>query len=125
MRSALNFSTGVSSTASPFLMSLAYSRMTSKSDVWVTVSGLIPRESRSVKILSTNSSFSLEGFVSSKRRMSFPLKWRASFRKAAFACPMWRKPLGSGGNRVTTLPSVAPGRSMSKEPPSFFSSVLE
>ncbi len=37
--------------------------------------------------------------------------------RAALAWPMCRKPLGSGGNRVTTLPISALGRPTSKEPP--------
>lgn len=67
---------------------------------------------------SSYSIFSFEGFVSSNRSSNFPPYCLAkkSLRRAALACPMWRYPEGSGGNRVTTFPWVAPGRGMSKEP---------
>src|SRR4051794_17447998 len=47
---------------------------------------------------------SVNGFVSSRRRLHRPSKSsaRPKFRQMDFAWPMWRKPLGSGGKRVVT-----------------------
>src|SRR6476659_1640760 len=47
---------------------------------------------------------SVNGFVSSRRRLQRPSKSSASpkFRQMDFACPMCRKPFGSGGKRVVT-----------------------
>ena len=85
--------------------------------------------SRSLRIVCSNSSynetlsqvsieaitltFSFVGFVSSNRMMSLPLYALAKywFSMAALACPIWRYPLGSGGNRVTTAPMCAFGKS--------------
>src|SRR6185437_7860982 len=47
---------------------------------------------------------SLAGLVSSKRRWQRPPNSPAmpKFRQIDLACPIWRYPFGSGGNRVTT-----------------------
>src|SRR5271166_5339313 len=57
-------------------------------------------------IESTYSVSSLEGFVSSKRRLHFPPNSLANpkFMLMDFAWPMWRYPFGSGGKRVCTRP---------------------
>src|SRR6185295_3574452 len=53
---------------------------------------------------------SLEGFVSSKRRLHLPPNSTASPKSMdiALACPMCRYPFGSGGKRVCTLPPCFP-----------------
>src|SRR6185503_2903622 len=53
---------------------------------------------------------SLEGFVSSKRRLHLPPNSAANpkSRKIALACPIWRYPFGSGGKRVWTRPPCLP-----------------
>ena len=63
----------------PSLMSFSpILRMASKeSDVYVTTSGSRPKVAMSRMIPSTKSTFSLSGFVSSKRTMSLPLYRRA------------------------------------------------
>jgi hypothetical protein len=60
---------------------------------------------------------SFEGFVSSNRTTILPLYILAKYllRIAAFVWPMWRYPLGSGGKRVTTSPSLAFWRPNAKE----------
>src|SRR5215211_5167281 len=47
---------------------------------------------------------SVNGFVSSKRRLHRPPNSRAmpKLRQTDFTCPRWGKPLGSGGKRVAT-----------------------
>ena len=64
---------------------------------------------------STNSCFSLVGFVSSKRRLNLPPYSLASpaFNRMLLACPMCRYPLGSGGKRVCTVSYTPSARSLS------------
>src|SRR5215470_18366092 len=59
---------------------------------------------------STYSVSSLEGLVSSKRRLHLPPNSAANpkSRQMAFAWPMCRYPLGSGGKRVCTCPPCLP-----------------
>src|SRR6266849_4972069 len=59
---------------------------------------------------SSNSTVSLLGFVSSKRRLQRPSLSAATpkFRQIDLACPICRYPLGSGGNRVCTRPPFLP-----------------
>jgi hypothetical protein len=61
--------------------------------------------------------FSLLGFVSSKRMIMRPWYMSAKYllSSAALVCPMCRYPLGSGGKRVTTWPSTAPSRPSAKD----------
>ena len=59
---------------------------------------------------STNLVSSLSGFVSSKRKLHLPPFSSAipKSRQKAFACPMCRHPLGSGGKRVCTADGGSP-----------------
>jgi hypothetical protein len=59
---------------------------------------------------------SLLGFVSSNLTIIFPLYIFAKywFNIAAFACPICKYPLGSGGKRVTTCPSIASCKPIAK-----------
>src|SRR5437868_2027788 len=59
---------------------------------------------------STYSVSSLDGLVSSKRRLHLPPNSAASpkSRQMAFAWPMCRYPFGSGGKRVCTRPPCLP-----------------
>src|ERR1019366_2486391 len=65
-----------------------------------------PNHFTSWMIDSTYSVSSLEGLVSSKRRLHWPPNSRArpKFRLMDLAWPTCRYPLGSGGNRVHTRP---------------------
>src|SRR6056297_972368 len=55
---------------------------------------------------STYSTSSFSGLVSSNRRFVFPLYFwaRPKFKQMDLACPICKYPLGSGGNRVQTIP---------------------
>src|SRR4030067_1455362 len=57
-------------------------------------------------IESTYSWLSPVGSVSSIRKLQVPPYWAAmpKLRQTDLACPMWRYPFGSGGNRVATRP---------------------
>ncbi len=61
-------------------------------------------------IPSTKLVSSVSGLVSSSRRMQMPPKSAATPKSTtiALACPMWRYPLGSGGNLVWTRPPRFP-----------------
>ena len=69
-------------------------------------------------IESTNSTSSLVGLVSSKRRLHLPPYCLAmpKLMQMLLACPICRYPFGSGGNRVTislTLPDFRSSSMMS------------
>src|SRR5579864_9427282 len=59
---------------------------------------------------STYSTSSVVGLVSSNRRLHVPPRSAATpkLRQIDFAWPMWRYPLGSGGNLVATRPWCLP-----------------